>query len=116
MKDLGRGGYHLKHIVLHVLLRIPTHVYEVFPIAALIGTLFALAQLVASTEYTVIRASGVSLTRLNTALVSVGVLFAALTFSIGEFVGPPAEQFAAKNAFACESPVSSRRNFVQGCG
>jgi lipopolysaccharide export system permease protein len=96
MKDLGRGGYKLKHIALHVLLRIPTHVYEVFPIATLIGTLFALAQLVASTEYTVIRTSGVSLTRLNGALLSVGALFAVVTFAFGEFLGPPAEQFAQR--------------------
>ena len=96
MKDLGRGGYRLKHIALHVLLRAPTHVYEVFPIAALIGTLFALAQLVASSELTVIRASGVSLTRLNMALVSIGLIFALLTFAFGEFIGPPAEQFAQR--------------------
>ena len=96
MKDLGRGGYRMKHIALHVLLSTATHVYEVFPIAALIGTLFALAQLVASTEYTVIRASGVSLTRLNGALLSVGAIFAVITFIFGEFIGPPAEQFAQR--------------------
>jgi lipopolysaccharide export system permease protein len=87
MKDLGRGAYRLKHIALHVLLRAPTHVYEVLPIAALIGTLFALTQLVQSSEYTVIRTSGVSLMRLNGALVSIG---------FGEFIGPPAEQFAQR--------------------
>jgi lipopolysaccharide export system permease protein len=96
MKDLGKGGYRLKHIALHVLLSAPTHVYEVFPIAALIGTLFALAQLVASSELTVIRASGVSLTRLNGALVSIGLIFALVTFVFGEFIGPPAEQFAQR--------------------
>jgi lipopolysaccharide export system permease protein len=96
MKDLGRGGYRLKHIALHVLLRAPTHVYEVFPIAALIGTLFALAQLVASSELTVIRASGVSLARLNLALVTIGLGFALVTFAFGEFIGPPAEQFAQR--------------------
>jgi lipopolysaccharide export system permease protein len=96
MKDLGRGGYRLKHIALHVLLRAPTHVYEVFPIAALIGTLFALAQLVASSELTVIRASGVSLAKLNRALITIGLLFAVLTFTFGEFIGPPAEQFAQR--------------------
>ena len=57
IKDLGRGAYTLRRIVLYVLLSVPDHVYELFPIAALIGTLFALAQLVASTEYTVIRTS-----------------------------------------------------------
>lgn len=96
MKDLGRGGYRLKNIALHVLLRAPTHVYEVFPIAALIGTLFALAQLVASSEYTVIRTSGVSLTRLNGALLSIGLMLAVVTFVFGEFIGPPAEQFAQR--------------------
>ena len=96
MKDLGRGNYRLKNIALHVLLSVPTHVYEVFPIAALIGTLFALAQLVASSEYTVMRTSGVSLLRLNAALLSVGLLFATVTFAFGEFIGPPAEQFAQR--------------------
>ena len=95
MKDLGRG-VRLPNIALHVLLSVPTHVYEVFPIAALIGTLFALAQLVASSEYTVMRASGVSLLRLNAALLTVGLLFATITFVFGEFIGPPAEQLAQR--------------------
>jgi lipopolysaccharide export system permease protein len=96
MKDLGRGAYRMTDMLLHVVLSVPNHVYEVFPIAALIGTLFALAQLVSTTEYTVIRASGVSLWKLNATLVSVGVLFAALTFAFGEFIGPPAEQLAQR--------------------
>ncbi len=96
MKDLGRGGYRLSHILTHVLLSAPNHVYELFPIAALIGTLFALAQLVASSEYTVMRASGVSLARMVGALCSVGIVFGALTFTVGEFVAPPAEQFAQR--------------------
>jgi len=94
MKDLGRGGYRMKHIAVYVLLSIPNHIYELFPIAALIGTLFALAQLVASSEYTVMRASGVSLLRMNGCLVSVGAVFAVLTFAFGEFIAPPAEQLA----------------------
>lgn len=96
MKDLGRGGYRLGLILLHVLLSAPNHVYELFPIAALIGTLFALAQFVASSEYTVMRASGVSLVRMAGALASVGVVFGMLTFAVGEFMAPPAEQFAQR--------------------
>ena len=96
MKDLGRGGYQLRHILLHVLLSAPNHVYELFPIAALIGTLFTLAQLVASSEYTVMRSSGVSLQRMVGALAVVGTIFGLLTFAVGEFVAPPAEQFAQR--------------------
>ena len=58
VKDLGRGGYSLKLVIAYVLLTIPGHAYEIFPIAVLIGTLFALAQLVAASEYTVMRTAG----------------------------------------------------------
>lgn len=94
IKDLGRGSYQLRQVVRHVLLSIPNHVYQLFPIAALIGTLFALAQFVASSEYTVMRTSGVSLLRMNFTLVTVGMVLAMLTFAFGEYVGPPAEQLA----------------------
>ena len=96
IKDIGRGNYQLRHVVRHVALSIPAHVYEVFPIAALIGTLFALAQLVASSEYTVMRTAGVSLVRVVGTIFSAGLLLAALTFVFGEYVGPEAEQFAQR--------------------
>ena len=96
LKDLGRGGYRLPMIALHVALSVPNHIYEVLPIAALIGTLFALAQLVASSEYTVMRAAGVSPTRMGASLVSLGLVFGILTFAFGEFVAPPAEQLALR--------------------
>ena len=92
--ELGKGNYRLLHIIAFVLLSLPGHVYELFPIAALIGTLFALAQLVANSEYTVMRVSGVSIPRMALTLVEVGLLFSVLTFVIGEFIAPPAEQFA----------------------
>ena len=94
IKDLGRGGYQMRHIVRHVALSIPAHVYEIFPIAALIGTLFALAQLVASSEYTVMRTAGVSLFRMIGMILTAGLLFAVLTFVFGEYVGPASEQLA----------------------
>lgn len=96
VKDLGRGGYRLRHIAIHVLLSVPNHVYELAPIAALIGTLFALAQFVASSEYTVMRTSGVSVKQLVGALVGVGAMFGVVTFVFGEFVAPPAEQLAQR--------------------
>ena len=96
IKDLGRGTYQLRHIVRHVVLSIPAHAYELFPIAALIGTLFALAQLAANSEYTVMRTAGVSVTRMVLALTSVGLLFAILTFVFGEYVGPTADQTAQR--------------------
>lgn len=92
--ELDKGSYRLPHIIAYVLLSVPGHVYELFPIAALIGTLFALSQLVANSEYTVMRVSGVSIPRMALTLVEVGLLFSVLTFVTGEFIAPPADQAA----------------------
>lgn len=94
IKDLAHGGYQMRHIVIQVVLSVPNHVYELFPIAALIGTLFALAQLVANSEYTVMRAAGLSATRMALSIAGLGGIFAVLTFVFGEFIAPPAEQLA----------------------
>ena len=92
--DVGRGGYTLSSALLFVGLQLPSRMYELFPVAALIGTLFAMAQLVASSEYTVMRASGASLLQVTWALMRVGIPLAIATFLAGEFVAPPAERLA----------------------
>lgn len=96
LKDFGQGNYRLPQIIAHVVLLIPGHVYELFPIAVLIGTIFALAQLSASSEYTVIRVSGVSMARFAGVLAQIGVAFAIVNFLVGEFVAPEAEQAAQR--------------------
>ena len=96
IKDLGRGAYNMRRIIFYVLLSVPDHVYELFPIAVLIGTLFALAQLVAGSEYTVMRTSGVSTARFTATLVMIGLAFSVLAFVFGEFIAPPAQQLAQR--------------------
>jgi lipopolysaccharide export system permease protein len=92
--DVGRGSYTLSSALLFVALQLPSRMYELFPVAALIGTLFAMAQLVANSEYTVMRASGASLAQVTWALVRIGIPLAVATFLAGEFVAPPAERLA----------------------
>ena len=94
MKDVGKGNYTLTTAVLFVALNVPSRLYELFPVAALIGTLFAIAQLVANSEWTVMRASGASVLQLGWAVLRVGIPLAVATFLAGEFVAPPAEQLA----------------------
>ena len=92
--DVGKANYTLTSAILFVALQIPSRAYELFPVAALIGTLFAMAQFVANSEYTVMRASGASLLQVTWAIVRVGVPIAVATFLAGEFVAPPAERIA----------------------
>ncbi len=92
--NVGKDGYPLGRALLFVGLSIPGHVYELVPTAALIGTLFAISQMVANSEYTVMRASGASLTQITLAIVRVGIPLAVATFLAGEFLAPPAERLA----------------------
>lgn len=94
LSDVGKNGYTISAAALYVALHLPSRAYELFPVAALIGTLFALAQLVANSEYTVMRASGASLWQIGWAVVRVGIPLAMATFLAGEFVAPPAERLA----------------------
>jgi lipopolysaccharide export system permease protein len=94
VQDIGRGGYQLRHAFAFVLLRLPGRVYELMPIAVLIGTLYALSSLARHSEITVLRVSGLSSGALLRALFLVAGLFAVATFLIGEYVAPTAEREA----------------------
>ncbi len=94
MRDVGRGNYTLTKALLFVALHVPSRVYELFPVAALIGTLFSVSQLVANSEFTVMRASGASIIQLGWAVIRVGIPLALATFLAGEYVAPPAERLA----------------------
>jgi len=94
LRDLGMGDYQLRQIFTAVALWMPGRAYDLVPIAVLIGTLYVLANLSSNSEFTVMRASGLSPTRAGWMLAKVGLVFAALTFAIGEWVAPYSEQAA----------------------
>ena len=96
LKDFGQGNYRLPQILGYVLLSIPAHIYEIFPIAVLIGAIFAMAQFAANSEYTVIRSSGVSMARFSGVLVLIGAALAAVNFLVGELIAPVSEQAAQR--------------------
>ncbi|MBL8378756.1 MAG: LPS export ABC transporter permease LptG [Burkholderiales bacterium] len=92
LADIGKGDYRLGHAAIFVLLSIPGNIYELMPIAALIGAVYALAQLAAHSEITVMRVSGLSTRRAVGTILRAGLLFVLITFLLGEFVAPPAER------------------------
>lgn len=96
LADLGTGEYHLRQVFTFVLLSMPTNAYELLPIAVLIGTLYVLAHLASNSEYAVMRGSGLSPARAALALGKIGLAFVVLTFVIGEWVAPNAEEQAQK--------------------
>ena len=103
--DLGKGDYRLQHALLYVLLSVPSHIYELFPIAVLIGTLYALAHLAANSEYTVMRGSGLSPGQAASALGRIGIVFVVLTYVVGEFLTPVTERAAQQLKLRSTSAV-----------
>ena len=61
---VGQGQYSSGKMLQYVLLQMPSHAYELMPLAVLIGGLIALSQLASNSEYTVIKTSGISTARI----------------------------------------------------
>jgi len=94
IQNLGRGGYQLENVIAFVVLTIPGRIYELSPIAVLIGTMYALTTLARHSEITVLRASGLSTKSFLIMLGRIGIVFVVLTLLVGELVAPPAERAA----------------------
>lgn len=94
LDDLGRGNYRINSMLAYVALTLPSHAYVLLPAASLIGTLFALARMSESSEITVMRASGMSLTQLALHVAAAGVVLAVATAVMGELVAPYTEEAA----------------------
>jgi lipopolysaccharide export system permease protein len=92
--DLRPGTYMLPQALAYVALSLPSRTYELTPIAALIGAIFALSQLASNSEFTIMRVSGMSTRALAVAVVRVGLVFVALTYAFGELVAPVSERRA----------------------
>lgn len=94
--DVGASHYRVLPALVFVLLSLPGHIYELFPIASLIGTIFALTQIAANSEFTVLRVSSVSVFMMAKFLARIGLVFVLLTFFFGEVVAPYSDEAAQR--------------------
>ena len=96
--ELGKAndkGYTALHAALYCLMFVPGHLYELMPIALLIGAIYALASLAQSSEFTILRTGGLGPGRALAALAGLGVAFAVFTFVLGDYLAPLSETQAA---------------------
>ena len=85
----------------------PSHLYELLPIAVLIGTIFVMARLAQSSEYTILRTSGLGPWRALRTLLALGLAFTLLTFAAGDYLAPVADRTApAAQGPRCEGRIS----------
>ena len=94
LENVGRGDYTLGQAVARCVLELPGHFYELFPIAVLIGTIYAMARLAQSSEFTILRTAGLGPGRALRLLALPGLVFALITFVVGDYVAPLSERQA----------------------
>lgn len=92
--DIGIGDYRLPQVLEYVVLVIPAITYELFPMAALLGSLMGLGVLAANSELVVVRAAGVSLGRIVRSVLQIGLALMLVAVLVGEFVAPASTQYA----------------------
>ena len=94
LENIGRGNYRLVDALTRVVLAMPSHIYELMPIAVLIGAIWALAMFAQHAEFTAMRAAGLGRMRALRELLALGFLCVGLTALFGEVLAPPAERLA----------------------
>ena len=90
LKKIGRnnGAYQLQHAISYVFFLVPNHLYELLPICVLIGTIFVMARLAQSSEFTILRTSGLGPALALKNLLGVGAVFVVITFLVGDYLSP----------------------------
>jgi len=114
LRHVGKNGYQLGHAAIFVALSLPGLVYELIPIATLIGTLYALSNLARHSEITVLRASGLATRDLLMTLFRVAGLLALLTFLVGEGLVPYSERIGQELKAEALSKVVAQTGFASG--
>ncbi|OGB34611.1 MAG: LPS export ABC transporter permease LptG [Burkholderiales bacterium RIFCSPLOWO2_12_FULL_61_40] len=90
----GAVGYQIPQALVYVALMVPSHLYELLPITVLIGTIFVMARLAQSSEFTILRTSGLGPWRALQTLSALGMFFAVFTFAVGDYAAPLADKTA----------------------
>jgi len=111
---MGHGNYHIGYVLLFVLLTVPSHIYDLFPVAILIGTIFALVQMASNSELIVYRSSGASLKQMVLALFKIGIPLVLLSYVCGEIVAPPSERMAQSLRLKAQNSEVTLKEFRTG--
>lgn len=94
IRYVGKGDYTIWHMLLFNFLSIPQRIYQLFPMAALVGTLMGLGVLAANSELVVIRASGISVRQIIMIVLKFAFILAVAAWLLGECVAPFTDKLA----------------------
>jgi lipopolysaccharide export system permease protein len=98
LSELGsvNAKYTLPLALLHVLLKAPSRMVEIIPIAGLIGSIYVFAMMASQSEFTIFRVAGLDIKRSLLILGKVSLPIVVFTLLISEVLGPYAESLSER--------------------
>ena len=96
LSELGsvKGQYTLPLALLHVLLKAPSRISEIIPIAGLIGSIYVFAMLASQSEFTILRIAGLDMRKGLTTLAKISLPLIIVTLVMSEWLGPYTENLS----------------------
>lgn len=94
--QIGRADYTIWSALQYSMLRIPQHIYELFPLSMLLGTMLGLGWLANHNELVIIRLAGVSLLGIIASIMKTAIMLMLIAMVIGEGIAPPLQQYATE--------------------
>ncbi|CAM3809322.1 LPS export ABC transporter permease LptG [Polynucleobacter arcticus] len=96
LSELGsvKGQYTLPLALLHVLLKAPSRISEIIPIAGLIGSIYVFAMLASQSEFTILRIAGLDVRRGLKTLAKISLPLIIFTLVMSEWLGPYTENLS----------------------
>lgn len=88
LSDIGKGHYGVLQALFYVPLRLPTDLYQLFPVAGFLGSLIGLGRLASGSQLIVMRAAGFSILQIVGAVVKAAILMLIVITALGEWVAP----------------------------
>jgi len=94
--NIGQADYTVWSAIEYSLYLVPQHIYELFPLSMLLGTMLGLGWLANHNELVIIRMAGVSLLRIIISIMKTAIVLMILAMLIGEGIAPPLHQYASE--------------------
>jgi lipopolysaccharide export system permease protein len=89
-RNIG-NRYSISMALFLTMLKLPSRLYEVMPIAALLGAVYTMSRLASNSEFTIMRVAGLSPFRLAGMMTVPALILIAMTYCLGEWLSPAAD-------------------------
>lgn len=103
LEEVGKGGYDFAAMLRYLAMIQPQRLYEMFPMGLLVGGLLGMGALAGGSELIVMRAAGLSLTRLTRSALQAGLALSVAVLLIGEYAAPQLEKAAKEQRATAKS-------------